>query len=784
MSIKVLNRPAVLIGNRGSLISQTFTSNGTYNASDYSADGFNVVNVSVAGGGGNDNELKLLTGRIGDYIVPQEIGSMSNLNTGAFYFKRGLRSIDLNNVQVIPAAAFSGCSGLTEVVGNKVEFISGYSDFNSCVNLKSVSFPELKLYIGGAAFEGCRQIESLDFPKLAYVSGGSLVWGNSATISSISFPECVCINGNVFGAYNRNITSLATPKLTTIMMSTFYGLSLIEKFDTDNLFSMIGSANFYGCRSLKSIYLKAVPSVQQTNFSGCSSLSEASLGGVIRLEGSVFFGCTSLQSAFFPFCVYVGPHCFASCSSLSQVFLGNASISNSAFFNCTSLESLYMLTCQVPTLFNNAFSNTPMQSDSYLGHFGSIYVPSSLVASFKAATNWASLSDRITALPSEYDSKFIYAYEFYNRTDLTSFPSEKLNAEYICNNAFYSCYNISGEAYFSKAKEIGHSAFYTCRSLTSLNFPECNLAGSQAFYSCNGLESMSFPELVVALTSAFYNNSISHLEFPKLEFIGSGCFEIMKQLNSISVPNVKYIDREAFMNCYSLQSVSLPNLLYFSNGIFSQTSVSYFRYDGVTMPGLAWARSLSEIYAPNVIAITGNGFENCNALSKVTFSTLYFLPYNCFRSCANLKEINIDKVSGELPTSCFYGCTTLKKIRNFYASYITASCFASCFSMSKALFATYYIYSSAFANCRSLSKLYLMATAMVSLQNSNAFSSTPIANSGYLSGAYGSIYVPSYLVSDYQNDSMWSWFADRFVGLTDEEFQDVIDHWYDAEPNE
>ena len=55
--------------------------------------------------------------------------------------------------------------------------------------------------------------------------------------------------------------------------------------------------------------------------------------------------------------------------------------------------------CQL--LNSSAFYSTPIGGYSAeAGTYGSIYVPSSLVASYKAATNWTYFSSRIVA----YDS--------------------------------------------------------------------------------------------------------------------------------------------------------------------------------------------------------------------------------------------------------------------------------------------------------------------------------------------------------------------------------------------
>ena len=46
-------------------------------------------------------------------------------------------------------------------------------------------------------------------------------------------------------------------------------------------------------------------------------------------------------------------------------------------------------------LASDAFNNTPMKASSYIGKFGSIYVPAAYVDSYKSSTNWSIFSSRI-----------------------------------------------------------------------------------------------------------------------------------------------------------------------------------------------------------------------------------------------------------------------------------------------------------------------------------------------------------------------------------------------------
>lgn len=120
---------------------------------------------------------------------------------------------------------------------------------------------------------------------------------------------------------------------------------------------------------------------------------------VSKIGGYAFYGCASLTTVSFPNVTSIGTSAFYNCMQLTKVsFLNVTSIGGNAFNGCASLKSLYVLASSVATLAGtNAFMNTPISKSSYLGYFGSIYVPASLVDSYKTTGNWGVYSDRITS---------------------------------------------------------------------------------------------------------------------------------------------------------------------------------------------------------------------------------------------------------------------------------------------------------------------------------------------------------------------------------------------------
>ena len=122
-----------------------------------------------------------------------------------------------------------------------------------------------------------------------------------------------------------------------------------------------------------------------------TSLDLSSLDDTGSIRDHAFRSCSSLTSLTLPpgLTGSIGYGTFQNCSSLTSLTLppgitGNIGIS--AFQNCSSLTSLVIQSPTVMTLQNvNAFT----------GNTCNIYVPDSLVATYKTATNWSTLAARI-----------------------------------------------------------------------------------------------------------------------------------------------------------------------------------------------------------------------------------------------------------------------------------------------------------------------------------------------------------------------------------------------------
>ena len=242
-------------------------------------------------------------------------------------------------------------------------------------------------------------------------------------------------------------------------------------------------------------------------------------------------------------------------------------------------------------------------------------------------------------------------------------------------------------------------------TITSFSNSEISIIGSYAFNNCTNLTTVSFPSCTSIGNFAFqYCSSLTTVSFPLCKSIGGYAFNGCSSLITASFPSCTSIGTYAFNNCINLTTASFPSC---------KSIASYaFRY----------CSSLTTVSFPSCTSISNYAFQLCTRLTTASFPSCTRIGSSAFGNCISLT------------TASFPSCTSI-------GSY-------------------------AFQQCFLLLSLYLTGSSVVSLVNSNAFASTPIA--GYTTstgGVYGSIFVPSSLYSTYKASTNWTFFSSRFVSV-------------------
>ena len=213
--------------------------------------------------------------------------------------------------------------------------------------------------------EGMVEIINLD-NSASFVT--SSVFYNNQTIKTVNLPYATEIGNDAFG-YCGSLTQVSLPMCSYIGEAVFGNCGSLTHVSLP-MCSIIGYNAFRRCRLLTQVSLPMCSTISSYAFNNCSSLSQVSLPVCSMIRNGAFQNCYSLSQVSLPMCSYIGSYAFQGCSSLSIITIGYSDI-------C----SLYS---------SDVFYNTQITSST-----GSIYVPASLVDSYKSANYWSYFSTQI-----------------------------------------------------------------------------------------------------------------------------------------------------------------------------------------------------------------------------------------------------------------------------------------------------------------------------------------------------------------------------------------------------
>lgn len=152
-----------------------------------------------------------------------------------------------------------------------------------------------------------------------------------------------------------------------------------------------GQQAFQNCQYITSVSMPNVTSCGTQAFYNCRRLITAAFPSLSGSVEQMLYDCRELTTVDLSSMTGIAARCFQNCYKLATLDLPKVtSISNNAFESCRTLATLILRHTSVVTLSNvNAFNNTPMRG--YNSTNGTIYVPSSLISSYKTASNWSSI---------------------------------------------------------------------------------------------------------------------------------------------------------------------------------------------------------------------------------------------------------------------------------------------------------------------------------------------------------------------------------------------------------
>lgn len=373
-----------------SLASLNVSENGTYNPSSGYA--FDSVVVNVAGTSVDPVDIiatTILSGSIS--------GSATSIVDNAFNGRNMITEASFPSCTIIGGSAFRECHGLTNVSFPLCTWVGAYA-FSWCYRISSVYFPVCE-YIGMSAFYSCSALKTAVFPSCKSMMSGAFM--SCRDLSLASFP----IYSDTIPSYAfyqcASLTDISFPNATGIFSAAFYGCTSLTSVDFSKC-TFVGSSAFYNCKKLSRVSFLTATTVNPYAFASCSSLDTVDMPKLELIHSQAFQNCSKLSMFSAPARI-VSTNAFGACYSLGTIILSYSmnsakNIYGSAFRSCSKLFSLYLLYGSIYTLANvNAFTGTPISVSSE-GVYGSVFVPSSLYASYTTGTNWTTYAARIVSL--------------------------------------------------------------------------------------------------------------------------------------------------------------------------------------------------------------------------------------------------------------------------------------------------------------------------------------------------------------------------------------------------
>ena len=205
------------------------------------------------------------------------------------------------------------------------------------------------------------RLKSVDLPKVTSI--GTYAFYYQKGITKINLPSAVTIGGNAF-RYCIAIEELNIPNVETLGE---YALADIKNKEME-------------------LNLPKVTTVGSNCFGG-SYFKKVTLPLVTTIPGNAFSSCSYIKTIDLPSATYITTYAFNYCSSLTALLLRSSTV---ATLNATAAFNY----CYHILGTTNSTYNPTGAKDGY------IYVPSALVDSYKAATNWKTYASQIRALES------------------------------------------------------------------------------------------------------------------------------------------------------------------------------------------------------------------------------------------------------------------------------------------------------------------------------------------------------------------------------------------------
>lgn len=244
--------------------------------------------------------------------------------------------------------------------------------------LRSIKIPDTLRSIGSQAFYGCEDLKEVHISDLSKWCG---IYYGSEMHNFPSFIGSPLMYGAKLHLNGSEVTDMIIPDdVSVIKTACFYGCSSITSVTIGSNLTALGAGAFRKCENLRSVNLDHAEKLKYIYGQAFASTAITTISfpdAVSTIDYAVCSGCRSLTSVIFPRDI--------------------KTIKSIAFDFCDSVQYYdFSKAVQVPLVDTTSFRNNPSSVK--------IIVPDTLYSSWKKATNWSALADKIIK-KSDWDAQ-------------------------------------------------------------------------------------------------------------------------------------------------------------------------------------------------------------------------------------------------------------------------------------------------------------------------------------------------------------------------------------------
>lgn len=362
----------------------------------------------------------------------------------------------LQNIKIPKSAigiewlAFSGCTGIKDIViPDKVAYLD-QSSFEGCSQLKTVTLGSGLTSIDGYAFKECTALEKIVLPESLETLGEFAFFGCTA-LKSVNVPSSVAEIGQFSFSGCSSLDEVTISSGVKVIDKEAFGeCAALQTLVLPNSVTEIGESAFDGCTSLTSLTLpENITEISDGMLSNCSALQTVQIpAGVTRIGESAFLYDENILSLILPDAVAeIGDNAFFDCEKMTDITLGSGlqTIGEDAFKFCEALENINV------SDENNTFSSV----DGVLYDKGItklLFLPS-------ANTEEYTVPLTVKELPAN--------------CAVTNMKLRKVvisdGVEKIGEGAFQTCENLESVTIGSGVKEVGDDVFFMDENLKEIH---------------------------------------------------------------------------------------------------------------------------------------------------------------------------------------------------------------------------------------------------------------------------------------------------------------------------